>query len=135
MKFYWLLLGLLTVWRVTHLLNAEDGPWNLVVRLRRRAGMGFWGDLLDCFYCLSLWIAAPFAFLLGSSWTERLLLWPALSAGAILLERVAHTRAEAPPYPHENYQEDSYVLRKESPAVADADAVSAREEHTTATRR
>jgi len=88
-------LGVLAVWRVTHLLFAEDGPWDVIIRLRRRAGAGFWGKLLDCFYCLSLWIAAPLAVLLGSGWAERLLLWPALSAGAILLERA--TTREGPP--------------------------------------
>ena len=46
MEFYWLVLGILCVWRVTHLLNAEDGPWELVVHLRRLAGPGFWGKLL-----------------------------------------------------------------------------------------
>jgi hypothetical protein len=85
---YRLVLGVLVVWRVTHLLFAEDGPWDAVIRLRRRAGAGVWGTLLDCFYCLSLWIAAPLALLLGAGWVERLLLWPALSAGAILLERL-----------------------------------------------
>jgi len=126
MKFYWLLLGLLTVWRLTHLLSAEDGPWDLVVRLRRAAGTGFWAGLLDCFYCLSLWIAAPFAYLIASSWIERLLLWPALSAGAIFFERVTLEKTPAPPYNYEG-QEDSYVLRQEPPAVADADAESAPE--------
>jgi len=87
MKAYWLVLGVLCVWRVTHLLHAEDGPWDALARLRRAAGRGFWGGLLDCFYCLSLWIAAPLAFVLGAGWEERMLLWPALSAGAILLER------------------------------------------------
>ena len=98
MKFYWLALGILCVWRVTHLLQAEDGPWDLVIRLRRRIGAGFWGSLLDCFYCLSLWVSAPLAFVIGEGWKERLLLWPALSAAAILLERVTN-RGQAPaPY-------------------------------------
>ena len=66
---------------------AEDGPWDVVILLRRRAGDGFWGKLLDCFYCLSLSVAAPLTLLFTGGWTERLLLWPALSAGAILLER------------------------------------------------
>ena len=88
MQFYWLTLGALAVWRLTHLLNAEDGPWETVVRLRVWLGPGFWGSLLDCFYCLSLWIALPFALATGQSWWERLVLWPALSAGAILLERL-----------------------------------------------
>ena len=88
MGFYWLMLGVLAVWRLTHLLNAEDGPWETVVHLRLWLGTGFWGSLLDCFYCLSLWLALPFALAIGEGWWERLLLWPALSAGAILLERL-----------------------------------------------
>ncbi len=87
MRFYWLLLAVLCVWRITHLLTEEDGPWDLVVRLRRRLGDGSWGRLMDCFYCLSVWIAIPFAYLLGATWGERLFHWPAISAGAILLER------------------------------------------------
>lgn len=96
MSFYWLAIGILGVWRITHLLQAEDGPWDVIVRLRRLAGKGFWGKLLDCFYCLSLWIAAPFAYILGETIIEQLLLWPALSAGAILAERITH-REQAPP--------------------------------------
>ena len=87
MRFYWLILGVLAVWRVTHALNAEDGPGDLFVKLRRFAGHGFFGTLLDCFYCLSLWTAAPIAYWLGEDWKERLFLWLALSGGAILIER------------------------------------------------
>jgi len=83
-----LVVAVLATWRVTHLLQAEDGPWDLVVRLRRAAGDGFWGSLLDCFYCLSLWVAAPFAVLTGSAWLERGMLWLAISGGACLLERL-----------------------------------------------
>jgi hypothetical protein len=93
---YAVVVGILAVWRLTHLLAAEDGPWDVVVRLRGAAGDGLWGRLLDCFYCLSLWVAAPAALLVAVSWRERLLVWPALSAGAILLERVT-ARSGAPP--------------------------------------
>jgi len=118
MRFYYLVLGILCVWRISHLLQAEDGPWDLLVRWRRRAGAGFWGGLLDCFYCLSLWIAAPFAYLLGDGWMERLLLWPALSAGAILLERVTNRERRAPPAIYVEDKEDSdVVLRQEERTV------------------
>ena len=83
-----LAVGVLCVWRLTHLLAAEDGPAGILARFRRRLGEGFWGSLLDCFYCLSLWTAAPFALLLRKDGSGRLLLWLALSAGAILVERV-----------------------------------------------
>lgn len=107
MDFYGLTLGTLAVWRVTHLLAAEAGPGDVLARLRRSLGEGFWGRLLDCFYCLSLWVALPFALLLpppAAGWRERLLTWLSLSAGAILLERGA-ARAEAPP-PAAHYFED-----------------------------
>ncbi len=90
MRFYWLIVAILATWRMTHFLQAEDGPWEIVVRVRRRVGDGFWGSLMDCFYCLSLWVAAPFALGLGENWWDRLLLWLALSAGAILLERATN---------------------------------------------
>jgi len=86
--FYWFVLGVLGVWRVTHLLNAEDGPWDVLVGLRSLAGKISLGKLLDCFYCLSLWIAAPFAWRIGQDWQHRLLLWLALSGAAIVLERI-----------------------------------------------
>jgi hypothetical protein len=82
------ILGILGVWRITHLLHAEDGPGQVVVRLRRMAGDGVFGQAMDCFRCLSLWMAAPFALLIGQDWPERTLLWPALSAGAIALEAI-----------------------------------------------
>jgi hypothetical protein len=106
MRFDQILLGILAVWRITHLLNAEDGPWDVVVHLRRMSGEGFWGQLLDCFYCLSVWIAAPLAIFLGKKPSERILLWPALSAGAILLERVTD-RGHG--QPQAQYFEDSEV--------------------------
>jgi hypothetical protein len=52
---------------------------------RRFAGEGFCGKLLDCFYCLSVWVAAPIALLIGENWLERVFLWPLLSAAAIIL--------------------------------------------------
>src|SRR5436190_23056640 len=91
---YHLLLGVLCVWRLTHLFQAEDGPWDVVVALRRAAGEGFFGRLMDCFYCLSLWMAAPVAWAIGVTPTERVLLWLAASGAAILLERFSEERKD-----------------------------------------
>jgi type VI protein secretion system component VasK len=99
------LLAALATWRVTHLLNAEDGPFDLFVRLRRWAGKGFFAELLDCFYCLSIWVAVPFAAWLGNTWGERLLLWLALSSAAILIQ-VLVLWAQARTPPAARYEED-----------------------------
>src|SRR5260370_41040040 len=98
MKFYWLILGTLAVWRLTYLLQAEDGPWDVVVRLRLAAGNGFWGKLMDCFYCLSLWISAPVAWWIGETWWERIILWLSFLAGASILERATNPEPNAPAY-------------------------------------
>jgi hypothetical protein len=82
-----MLVAVLVLWRVTHLLNAEAGPFGMFSGLRRLAGGGFLGQLLDCFYCLSLWLAIPLALLTGEGWVQQLLLWPALSGAACLLEK------------------------------------------------
>ena len=95
MRLYALLLGSLAVWRVTHLFNAEDGPFDVVVRLRRLAGAGVFGRLLDCFYCLSLWLAIPFALLLEDTPKGRVLMWLALSGAAGLLQRGTSARHDS----------------------------------------
>ena len=83
-----LLVAVLATWRVSHLIVAEDGPWDIVVRLRRRAGPGMFGRLMDCFYCTSLWIAAPCALIVTREIAAWAISWLAVSGGACLLERL-----------------------------------------------
>ncbi len=81
------LLAVLATWRLTHLVTLEDGPGDILANLRQWLGDGFLGSLMDCFYCASLWIAAPIAYLLMNRWREWPLLWLALSGAACLLEK------------------------------------------------
>ena len=83
-----LVLGSLATWRMTHLLAEEDGPWDAVVRARAQLGDGQLGALMDCFYCLSLWVAAPAAIGVAPRRRDIPLAWLALSGAACLLERV-----------------------------------------------
>jgi hypothetical protein len=103
MLFLHWVIGTLATWRMTHLLNSEDGPGELFLQARQKAGDGFWGRLLGCFLCLSLWVAFPLAWLSSRTWKERALLWPAFSAGAILIE---HSLDRSTPPPPAVYYED-----------------------------
>ena len=86
--------AVLAVWRVTHLLVAEDGPWNAFAHLRHAAAVVRLRRLADCFYCASIWIAIPFALLIAREWRGLAMCIPALSGGAIVLERfTAHNDA------------------------------------------
>lgn len=83
-------LAALATWRVTHLLASEDGPADAIVRFRARLGQGLAGGLIDCFNCLSLWIAAPAALFVSRKLLDWLFAWLALSGAACLLERLGH---------------------------------------------
>lgn len=81
-------VGTLATWRVTHLLAEEDGPARMMVRLRARAGNGWAAELLDCFYCTSIWVAAPIAVAVAPRRRDIPLACFALSGAACLLERL-----------------------------------------------
>jgi uncharacterized protein DUF1360 len=91
-----LTIAVLATWRLAHLIAREDGPVNVIVRLRARAGESMVGRLMDCPYCLSLWIAIPFAFSLARSVPAWFAAWLAISGGASLLEKLTGGDA-APP--------------------------------------
>ena len=60
--------------------------------IRKKAGAGFFGSLLDCFYCLSVWVALPFGMFQDVSWPEKFLYWAAFSGGACLLEQATTSK-------------------------------------------
>jgi hypothetical protein len=112
---FWIrfVLAVLATWRITHLLAREDGPADLIVRFRHRLGSGFAGRLLDCFYCLSLWVAAPLSALVARNPAEAAVTWVALSGAACLLERIGEPPVFMEPL-HEPGQEGEHdVLRTE----------------------
>lgn len=83
-----LAMGAAATWRLTHLLVEEDGPGRVVVRLRASVGNSLVGELLDCFYCTSIWVAAPVAATIAPRPREFPLAWLALSGAACLLEQL-----------------------------------------------
>ena len=92
MNILYLILSVFVVWRLTHLLGKEDGPFDLIFWIRKKAGNSFFGKLMDCFYCLSIWIALPFGMWLGQNRIEKILVWLALSGAACLLEQATSKR-------------------------------------------
>lgn len=97
MDFSLLIVCAVAVWRLTHLLSKEDGPFDLIFLLRRQLGQGFFGNLLDCFYCLSLWISFPAGWWLGNDWITKMVCWLALSGIACLLEKLSSKNDPTPP--------------------------------------
>jgi Protein of unknown function (DUF1360) len=112
-------VAILATWRVTHLLASEDGPADLIFRFRALLGQSLAGKLMDCFYCLSLWIAAPAALFVSIRPMEWLLSWLALSGGACLLERIVKEPVLIHPMPQSAEGDLDDVLRKETITTAE----------------
>src|SRR5215469_4140909 len=94
-----LVVAVLATWRVTHLLANEDGPADIIVKFRRLLGRSLAGQLMDCFNCLSLWIAALAALFVSQRPVEWLMSWLAISGGACLLERLGRESVVIQPQP------------------------------------
>jgi len=122
---FWIrfVLAVLATWRVTHLLASEDGPADLIARFRARLGHGLAGKLMDCFNCLSLWIAAPAAVFVSRKPLDWLFAWLALSGAACLLERVGQEpvviESASEPTAESTEGDANHVLRSETVGNAD----------------
>ncbi len=92
----------LAVWRATHLLVCDYGPWDVFARLRglvgvtdlpsgERVAVGGLARLLACHWCVSVWIAAVVAAgaaLWGGVGWWALPLWLALAGAAAGIEEL-----------------------------------------------
>jgi hypothetical protein len=107
-------LALLATWRVTHLVASEDGPADIIVRFRKLLGQSLAAQLMDCFNCLSLWIAAPAALFVSRRPLEWLLSWLALSGGACLFQRFGQEPLVMEPVSQPFEGERDHVLRSET---------------------
>ena len=103
-------LAALATWRVTHLLVNEDGPADVIVRVREKLGDSQLGALMDCFQCASMWVALPFALFAAKKPADRAVAWLALSGAACLLENMTSNENRPDGVTHE-------LLRKEAPGA------------------
>lgn len=95
----WILLGLAT-WRLTSLLVNEEGPWDMLARIRHwlgvrydqqsnAYGLNMVARALTCVWCASMWVAAFWVCLYLIFPMAKWIAMPfALSAAAIMIERL-----------------------------------------------
>jgi hypothetical protein len=84
------LIMVIVVWRLTHLICAEDGPFDLIIKLRKLLGNSFFGKLMDCFYCLSIWIGLLCALFEGDNVWQIIILTLYYSGASLLLEKLTN---------------------------------------------
>lgn len=117
-------LGILATWRVTHLLAYEDGPGSILARVRGRLGNGIFGKLMDCFACLSLWVALPISFWLANKLLDLVVIWLALSGAACVLERIGQEPVLMQPITADNEGETNHGMLRQAKDHSEEDPES-----------
>jgi len=80
----------IVTWRLTHLISNEDGPFELILKIRKLMGASFLGQLMDCFYCLSIWIGLGLSLYVSRDPALFIPLTLYYSGTAILLEKLTN---------------------------------------------
>jgi hypothetical protein len=75
-------ITVLAIWRLSHMLRSESGPWDVFIRIREKLGDSMPGRAMDCCACSSIWLS-PIVFV---PLIVRILL--ALSALAMFTEKI-----------------------------------------------
>jgi hypothetical protein len=86
-----LVIGTLVTWRVSHLLVEEEGPGQLVTRLRAAVGATPLAGVLDCFGCTSIWVGAAVASVVAgprATILDRAVGGLAVSGAAFLVQKM-----------------------------------------------
>ncbi len=75
---------LLAIWRFTHLLSLEDGPFQIFEKFRKVSGKPF-----NCFYCLSMWVSAIPSIYYSTDFVDCIIYLLSFSGGSIILEKIS----------------------------------------------
>jgi hypothetical protein len=89
------LLALLGVYRLSHMIAMEDGPFDAFAELRDRVGQGNWiGRGLHCPLCLSFWLSLCMVGWLGFVGLllppYNLISWLGLAGGCLVLHKLLY---------------------------------------------
>lgn len=79
----------LAVWRITHMIVREEGPFSIFQKMREPfAGQSTWiGRGLHCMFCVSYWLSA-IAAVFAQNIRDGVLYWHAVAGGVFVLYKV-----------------------------------------------
>ncbi len=87
-----MIVDVLIVWRLTHLINIEDGPYKVFFNFKvwlKKKRHNFLFEMFQCFLCLSVWVGWAIAMLEFRSHSNPFAYGIALSGAAILLQFIS----------------------------------------------
>jgi hypothetical protein len=93
---FWFVVLVFAVYRLSHLIAKDDGPWRFIHGIRElvlnKYGYDSWqADGIHCTLCLSIWFSIPAAFCMKP---ENIVIgfvyWMAIACGALIIERLTY---------------------------------------------
>ncbi len=87
-SWFWLVVTILSVWRITTLICYEKGPFDSMTKLRIFFYKIKLGSLIDCFHCTSMWLSILFCLLIYQLSFSILFLIFATAGGASIIENI-----------------------------------------------
>ena len=83
----WLIISVLSVWRLTNLFCFEAGPFDTMIKLRSVLYRLKLGNLIECFHCTALWISVFVTVAVYKLSITTVFLAFAMAGGASIIER------------------------------------------------
>lgn len=81
-------LSALAVYYLTYCITQLDGPGDVFLKLRDKWLSGVFRDAVSCFYCLSVYIAVPFALMQYTSLYGFVIMTFGIAGGAVVIYEV-----------------------------------------------
>ena len=97
---FWFVVAILAAWRVTRLIAREDGPWRLMVAVRRTCYRLRLAGLIECVHCLGMWTSVAITSLMFPLRWSSVWMWLGIAGGVSLLLRLSDH--ESPPHEEED---------------------------------
>ena len=85
---YWLVISILVVWRLTILICYETGPFSLMVKIRMILYRLKLGSLIDCFHCAAVWISILITLVIYKPGIKSTFLIFAIAGGTSIIEKL-----------------------------------------------
>ena len=83
---FWVLVTVLTSWRLSCLVCYDEGPFQVFLRLRKVMYTYGW-KWVTCFHCVSVWMSAGVVLVTFELSTAAGFLIPAVAGAASMVER------------------------------------------------
>jgi hypothetical protein len=83
----------LAAYRVSHLVTRESGPWRCFDRMREylwNRGFLTLYELVNCFFCFSLWVCLVPAVFLAPTVKDFFVLWLSIGGAVLIMDKLTN---------------------------------------------